>query len=253
MTALAGQYEFACQYHDRTESTNDDAFAWYRQHRNNVVVLTETQTAGRGRQGREWFSPYARNLYCSIGIELAVKERHLGLLSLYSGLNLCHSLHQLGYPAVRLKWPNDLLVNRNKLGGILVEVKPLGEKRHLAVIGFGINVLMTEEELAEIAQPSASLVQVDAAIPDRNKLLQQLLTSLLPALNNYAANHLDDLGEQFAAVDAFAGELVEITSANGQVRGLNHGINDQGQLRLQTDQGMETFSSGEISMRAGQA
>ncbi len=249
---LTSQFGFACQYHDRTASTNDDVINWYRQHGSKVVVFAETQSAGRGRRGREWVSPYASNIYCSIGIELSINDRQLALLSLYTGLNLCRSLHQIGYPQVRLKWPNDLLIDRKKLGGILVEVKPLDDGRRLLVIGFGINVLMSEEELAEIGQPSASLAQYDAANPDRTKTLEQLLESLLPALNRYSDNQLSEIVREFALQDAYAGELVEVTVEEVQHRGVNHGINELGQLCLQTDEGMMYYSVGELSLRLSQ-
>lgn len=252
IAALAAEYQFACQYHERTNSTNDDAFTWFSQHGSNVVVLAETQAAGRGRRGREWVSPYARNIYCSIGIKLAISDRQLALLSLFTGLKLCRSLHQAGYQQVRLKWPNDLLIGRSKLGGVLVEVKPLDEKRHLVVIGFGINVLMSEEELADIGQPSASLLQIDAGNPDRTKILVQLLGALLPALNRYPQNQLSEITREFQLQDAYAGELVEISLEDGQTRGINHGINALGQLCLQTDEGMQFYSVGELSLRLAQ-
>lgn len=252
LQALATEHGFACQYHDSTASTNDDAFAWCQQHAGNVVVLAETQSAGRGRRGREWLSPYASNLYCSIGIELEINDRQLALLSLFTGIKLCRALHQLGYQQVGLKWPNDLLIERRKLGGILVELKPLQDKKRLVVIGFGLNVLMSEEELAEIGQPSISLSQIDSGIPDRSRILQRLLHELLPALNRYAENQLTEITREFALQDIYAGELIEVTTENEQRRGINHGINELGQLCLQTDEGMEYYSAGEISLRASQ-
>ncbi len=253
IAALARQHEFDCQYLERTDSTNDDAVDWFRQQGSNVVVIAETQSAGRGRRGREWVSPYARNLYCSVAIELSISERQLALLSLYTGLNLCRSLHQMGYQPVRLKWPNDLVIERRKLGGILVEVKPLAGGKRLLVIGFGINVLMSEEELADIGQPSASLAQFDASQPDRSLLLERLLDSLLPALNRYPDNQLSEIDREFALQDAYAGELVEVSLEDRLIRGVNHGINELGQLCLQTDEGMEFFPVGELSLRPSQS
>lgn len=108
-------------YRAETGSTNADVLDHYGENRREVVAFSESQSAGRGRRGREWHSPSARNIYCTIGLQKVLPAKHQGLLSIVTGLAICRTLRQQAGAAVRLKWPNDLLAEGRKFGGILIE------------------------------------------------------------------------------------------------------------------------------------
>jgi BirA family biotin operon repressor/biotin-[acetyl-CoA-carboxylase] ligase len=117
---VAERHGFDWHYRHDTGSTNADVMHYQQQHQREVVAVSESQSAGRGRRGREWLSPFARNIYCTIGITKEIPASSQGLLSMVTGLALCRALEQTAAAMVSLKWPNDLLFEGRKLGGILI-------------------------------------------------------------------------------------------------------------------------------------
>ena len=115
--ALA-QLGFDCCYRQQTDSTNADVLQYFQQHQRQVIAVSESQSAGRGRRGRQWLSPFAQNIYCTIGIVKSLPASRQGLLSIVTGIALCRALRELLNIDISLKWPNDLLFQGAKLGGI---------------------------------------------------------------------------------------------------------------------------------------
>ena len=115
-------------YLHNTASTNADVLEYHDLHQREVVAFSEAQSAGRGRRGRQWLSPFARNIYCTIGIAKDIPANRQGLLSIVTGLALCRALQQSADAEISLKWPNDVLCDGRKLGGILIESRPLGNE-----------------------------------------------------------------------------------------------------------------------------
>jgi len=107
-------------YLDECESTNIECM---QQAVHNTIVIAESQSAGRGRRGRQWYSPVEQNIYCSIGLNKTIKAEYLGLISLQVAVCIVNVLREQGYSEVGLKWPNDILCQGKKLGGILIETK----------------------------------------------------------------------------------------------------------------------------------
>ena len=239
------------RYSLETGSTNVDVLAHYDEFQREVVAFSETQNAGRGRRGRQWHSPYASNIYCTVGILKALPANRQGLLSIVTGLALCHALRQSADASVSLKWPNDLLFDGRKLGGILIESRPHDAERFFFAIGFGLNVFMQAPELAEIEQPAASLDQVSGRVLDRTELLSAAIDGVVRAVRAFDPEDVEPVITEFEAFDAFFGQEVELTSANASVRGINRGIAPDGQLRLETEAGEALHSSAEISLRPG--
>ena len=244
-------YDLDWRYSLETDSTNVDVLAHYDEYRREVVAFSETQNAGRGRRGRQWHSPYASNIYCTVGIFKALPANRQGLLSIVTGLALCHALRQSADASVSLKWPNDLLFDGRKLGGILIESRPHDAERFFFAIGFGLNVFMQAPELAEIAQPAASLDQVSDRVLDRTELLSAAIEGVVQAVRVFDPDDVEPVIAEFEAFDAYFGQEVEVTSASASVRGINRGLAPDGQLRLETENGEVLHSSAEISLRPG--
>ncbi|RPD87715.1 bifunctional biotin--[acetyl-CoA-carboxylase] ligase/biotin operon repressor BirA [Luteimonas sp. 100069] len=218
------------------------------------VLLAERQTGGRGRRGREWQSPLGAHLYLSLQRGFEGGLARLGGLSLVAGVAAVEAIHGLGIGAVRLKWPNDLVVagadGVRKLGGILVE----GGGEHAgparAVLGIGINVRMPEAQAALIDQPWTDLTRCGgSAVPTRDSLAAAVLGAWLPALDLFDREGLAPFRERYARIDALSGAEVEIHTEAAPVRGIAAGIADDGALQVEIDGLLRAFHAGEVSVR----
>ncbi len=217
------------------------------------VLLAERQTGGRGRRGRPWASPLAANLYLSVARRFDAGLARLGGLSLVAGIAVVHALHALGLGQVRLKWPNDLVVEQGgglrKLGGILVEGGGEYAGPARAVIGIGLNVRMPPSTGAGIDQPWIDLQALDCAV-SRDGLAAAVLAGLLPALERFDGEGLAPFLPAWAACDALAGRPVRLVAGNAEYRGTALGLATDGALRVRTDEGERAFHAGEVSLRA---
>ena len=178
-------------YRDQTDSTNADVLQHYGEFRREVVAVSETQNAGRGRRGRQWHSPYARNIYCTVGLFKSLPANRQGLLSIVTGMALCRAIEASTAARVELKWPNDLLAGGEKLGGILIESRPHDATSFFFAIGFGINLSMHADEVAAIGQPVTSLDRLTARPPDRNALLSVAIDSVVAAIREFDLNGVE--------------------------------------------------------------
>jgi BirA family biotin operon repressor/biotin-[acetyl-CoA-carboxylase] ligase len=237
-------------YRHNTESTNADVLQYQQQFQREVVAVSEAQSAGRGRLGREWLSPFACNIYCTIGITKEIPASSQGLLSIVTGLALCRALGQSAGITMGLKWPNDLLFEGRKLGGILIESRSLEEGRFYFAIGFGLNVFMSDAELAEIPQPVTSLARIATVEVDRTQVLTTATDQVIHSIRAFDHNAAQELVTEFAQLDVYHDREIDVIVGGETIRGINRGITPGGQLRLETEQGIEIHSAGEISLKA---
>ena len=204
-----------------------------------LVLLAERQTGGRGRRGRVWASPLAAHLYLSLARTFGGGLARLGGLSLVAGIAAVEALQGLGHAAVRLKWPNDLVVvdrtGLRKLGGLLIEGGGEYAGPARAVIGLGLNVRM----------PAAA-----AATALRDTVAAAVLARLLPALDEFDRFGLDPFLDRYAVFDALAGQPVSVHGADARHDGVALGLADDGALRVRLGDGEERrFHAGEVSVR----
>ena len=214
------------------------------------VLLAEHQTGGRGRRGRQWVSPFAQNLYCSILWRFTDVQHGLGGLSLAVGIAVVQALESMGLLGVELKWPNDLLYNGRKLAGILLEMTgdPTGSG-HL-VIGVGINVAMSKGDVsADIDQPWTDLQQISDLDICRDHLAINLLQQIGEIIEIYQASGLQSLVGRWNELDAMHGRIVTISGPAGVTHGIAKGIDESGALLLQQGDTTNRIHSGEVSFR----
>jgi BirA family biotin operon repressor/biotin-[acetyl-CoA-carboxylase] ligase len=207
-----------------------------------TLVVAQEQTGGRGREGRSWVSPPGAGLYASLLIE--VPDRDLVQnLPLAVGVGLCVALRDLGARECALKWPNDLVVEGRKLGGMLIEVVTSGEAPPVAIIGFGINLAGEHETLKGLG--ATSLEALIEEPPDLVELTAAVVRSLLGALNR-----MDDtakLVDEYSALVAHQeGDELTWQQNGSRVRGRYAGVDERGFLRLDTDQGTVVVAAGEV-------
>jgi len=237
------------------DSTNSELLRRATPARGAAVLLAERQTGGRGRRGRVWASPLAAHLYLSLARSFGGGLARLGGLSLVAGIAAAEALHTLGFHAVRLKWPNDLVAldgdGLRKLGGLLVEGGGEYAGPARAVVGLGLNVRMPAAAAAQIDQPWCDLAALAGAQPpSRSAVVAALLDSLLPALDEFDAQGLAPFLDRYAAFDALAGQTVGVLGSDAEHRGTALGLADDGALRVRLDDGEERrFHAGEVSVR----
>jgi len=222
---------------ERCPSTNDLAL----QSSLPVLIAAEAQTAGRGRRGRRWHSAPGAGITFSLGRRVRRPVRELAALSLVAGVAAARALHALGVHAARLKWPNDLVVDGAKLGGILVETRNGGH----AAIGVGINCRRDETLEIRVRRQVAFLSEYCTV--SRNVVIQKIGAALLEALDGFEKHGLEPLRAEWEAMDAHAGQKLRVRLADGRMlSGIASGLAPDGSLQLHTKRGMRAVTSGRV-------
>lgn len=228
-----------------TQSTNDDAKRGAREGAaHGTVWLADWQEAGRGRQGRSFSSPAGENVLMSILVRGRFAPRFTPLAALVSGLATRYAVATL-LPGrtVQVKWPNDVLLDRCKIAGILVEAQSRGSALDSLVIGIGVNV-HTRRFPEEIAARATSIA-LAGGVADRAQLVLELLAYLDRHLETVLTSGLGALQAELARYDALLGQRVESESGAG----LAEGIDDEGRLLVRDDAGnSHAWSSGEVHL-----
>jgi len=214
------------------------------------VVAAEQQSAGRGRRGRTWVSPYARNIYCSAIWEFDGGAAALEGLSLAVGVAVARALASVGVKDVGLKWPNDVVWAGRKLAGILLEMTGDAAGRCQVIVGIGINVSMAGAASAtSIDQPWVDVQTAVGGTASRNQLLASLLSELLPALAEFEQFGFSRFHEVWSGLDCLAAKDVAVHLGESIVMGTAAGVNQTGALMVDTPMGRQIFHGGEVSLR----
>lgn len=210
-----------------------------------TIIVAGEQTAGHGRMGRSW-TPLPGALAVSVIVPWPAGPERVRL-PVRAGIALARGLSRAFALDVRLKWPNDLLVNRRKLGGILVEARANDEGEGWAVVGVGLNVRGTRKDLDVRGLRDATSLE-DAGVAAAKLAGVAPLSALLDILDvPLGEAGKDPLEEAFAAVSAHApGDAMSVMDAGRSVSGVFRGVNADGALRLSTGRGEETIVSGDV-------
>lgn len=214
------------------------------------ICMAEKQTAGKGRRGRQWVSPFGHNLYLTMLREFTSGASGLDGLSLVIGMALVAALQEWGFSELGLKWPNDVLWQDQKLAGILIEISGDVAGNCQVVIGVGLNLKQNAVTMSAVTQPWTSLCQLGFAQHERNRLFGRILDHQLSALDSFQASGFTAFAEAWNSLDVCAGKAVELSSAAGAVCGIGRGVDPNGALLLQTDGGIRRCIGGEVSLRA---
>ncbi|MCJ2378850.1 bifunctional biotin--[acetyl-CoA-carboxylase] ligase/biotin operon repressor BirA [Vibrio sp. ZSDZ34] len=230
------------------DSTNQYLMDQLPELQSGSVCVSEYQAKGRGRRGRQWVSPFGANLYLSMYWRLDAGMAAAMGLSLVVGVAIVEALESLGIDGVKLKWPNDLYYDDKKLAGILVEMSgQAGGAAHL-VIGMGMNLAMSDT-VEGIDQPWTSLSHATSKTIDRNQLVIAFIQAWQNALLDYEMMGLTGFVERWNRHDNFVGRQVKLLMGHRDVEGTLRGIDAQGAVLIETDQGVQAFIGGEISLR----
>ena len=242
------QLAYGLAVHSSLDSTNAEILRQLESNAEPMVVLAEMQTAGRGRRGRSWLSPFAKNVYFSMLRSFQTGVASLDGLSLVVGLALIDVLKSFGLEDAKLKWPNDVLVGNKKLAGILLELS--GDPTGLChvIIGIGVNVNMKNAG-GGIDQPWVAMSQLLDLTVDRNALVVEMVVALEDRLKRFESEGFSAFVDEWNACDAFSEKDVVVTLGEQRILGLAQGVTDKGELLLKTDTGVRVFNGGEVSLR----
>jgi BirA family biotin operon repressor/biotin-[acetyl-CoA-carboxylase] ligase len=225
--------------HDELTSTNAGASRMAEEGApHGTVVLADTQSAGRGRMGRSWFSPPGVNLYFSVILRPEIESSDAPLLSLASAVGVADGVRGFVGRPPTVKWPNDLLYRGRKFCGILLEMSAQGGRVRHVVLGVGINVNITEFP-AELQQTATSL-QLERGTPLRRAaLLASVLNSLEDWIDRLAADGPSPIVEAWLDLADWIGKSIVVNLPDGQVTGVALGIDRSGALQFKGEDGQE--------------
>lgn len=230
------------------DSTNQYLLERMHEMESGAACIAEYQQAGRGRRGRQWFSPFGANLYMSMYWRLEQGPAAAMGLSLVIGIIMAETLRSLGADDVRVKWPNDIYLNDRKLAGILVELTGKTGDAAQIVIGAGINLAMRTADASQINQGWINLQEAGVTV-NRNELAARLINSLREALPLFEQEGLIPFVARWAALDNFINRPVKLLIGEREVHGIARGVDSQGGLLLEQDGEIKAWVGGEISLR----
>jgi BirA family biotin operon repressor/biotin-[acetyl-CoA-carboxylase] ligase len=249
------------RYYERIDSTNTAAARWAEAGAPDLsLVVADEQTAGRGRLGRRWFTPPGAALAFSLLLDLQVgtassavlPERRVPALTALGAVAVSCALRHLYDLSPEIKWPNDVLLKRRKVAGVLVETHWQGESPTSAVLGIGINVATSSiPQETDLLYPAACVQAVLGRPVDRWVLLHAVLEELLAWRSRLSSKEfLQTWNDQLA----FKGEWVQVGRADLSGSSLNEGtvigLSPDGCLQLRTSSGnVATIQSGELTLR----
>lgn len=236
--------------HWRLDSTSSECLRRADELPDRSFVFADWQDAGRGRRGRKWLSPPATNLQFSCLKRFSGGYASLSGLSLAVGVAAVTALKDCGVGGIGLKWPNDLVHDDAKLGGVLVELGGEFMGPCHAVIGIGINVRVPEAMRHALDRPCTDLASLrGAGAPPRNVLAAAMVARLTEALDAFDAEGFAAFADAWAGLDALAGRVVRIDDPRGAFEGTAAGVDARGALRVRCEGGLRRVDSAEVTVR----
>lgn len=216
----------------------------------NLVCVAEEQTAGRGRLGRRWVSPFAENIYVSLLWHFDFPLSALAGLNIVVGVSVAEAIRvAAGVNGIQLKWPNDIYWQGRKLGGILIEVCADVRDHCAVVIGIGLNVSMSDVEGKSIEKPWGNLAEATSSALSRNTIIGTLIDTLIVNLIQLQKHGAASFVKKWNTLDYLAGKPTRVQSGPTVVQGVAVGVNELGQLLLKQNDGSQlTVGAGEASV-----
>lgn len=212
------------------------------------VVIAEHQTAGRGQYGKKWVSEKNKGLWMSLAFNIK-KEPRLTQLSLLVGHIVAKKLLALGVKNIGLKWPNDLIIEGQKLGGILIDSVAYKRDYLKVIIGLGINISLpskTNEVFSGDDLKPIALGTMMNKVPALNFLAAQCIESMYHAIEEFQQKNFSILSKEWAEFDLLYGQQVIVKTLNEKLEGLAQGISSEGELLVLNTEGLHHVASGSV-------
>lgn len=213
------------------------------------VCLAEFQSAGRGRRGRQWISPFGSQIYLSMYWYLEQGLSAAMGLSLVAALAVSDAIYESTNIKVQLKWPNDIYLDGVKLAGILIDLEGQALEPSHSVIGIGLNLNMPAKSAVKIDQKWTDLQSHFKTVIDRNDLSAKLIHHLLKRLQQYQNEGLSTMLNEWHAQDFYLDKQVMLMTGERVTQGICRGVNNQGALMLEINGQIKPIYGGEVSLR----
>jgi BirA family biotin operon repressor/biotin-[acetyl-CoA-carboxylase] ligase len=247
---LRGTPQLVCL--DRVDSTNSEAERRLAAGEPMPqVIIAREQTQGRGRLGRVWYSPPGGNLYVSFAFRPQLEPSRLQDFTLWMGLNVCELVRNFCRISPSLKWPNDLLIDGRKAGGMLTEARIDADQVRELVFGLGLNVNGRASALpADLRRNVISLAEATGAALDLNRLAAALIGRISSAYAQFVdGSYREKHADLWQRYDILRGQAVTVIQGDRTVRGTAMGIDDESSLIVKLDSGRtERFRAGEVTL-----
>ncbi|MCH7425083.1 bifunctional biotin--[acetyl-CoA-carboxylase] ligase/biotin operon repressor BirA [Shewanella xiamenensis] len=238
-----------CFYFDEIPSTNGFMLSHTSELKSGDVCVAEYQSAGRGRRGRIWVSPYGHHLYFSQFWSFPQGMAQAMGLSLVVACSLVEVLKSFGVDNIGVKWPNDIYLNYKKLAGILIEMSGQADSECQLIIGIGVNMAMSEDQGKGIDQPWSDLSSL-TDMPNKTDLVIALHKQLKRDIQLFEREGLAAFKTRWQQADLFHGKEIRLLMGENHVDGICRGIDEQGAVLLEAADGIQAYIGGEISLRA---
>jgi BirA family biotin operon repressor/biotin-[acetyl-CoA-carboxylase] ligase len=218
------------------------------------AVIAEYQSGGRGRQGRQWLSPFGSGLCLSVDWCFDVVPKDLPALSLASGVAVIRALRRLQPKGLGLKWPNDIIAEGGKLGGLLVDVHGESGGPISVIIGLGINIEISEQLVTDLSRedglpPTGLKKLVSGKQVSRNAVAADIISEFHEMLKTFAETGFEQFVDEWRASDRLHGEEVAVRIGTKMHRGAAAGISPNGALLLIENGQTREIVSGEVTLR----
>lgn len=247
LTEVFGQKNYF--YYLELDSTNNLAKVLAsKEYPEGTVVVAEMQTAGRGRRGRNWYSPAKQGIYLSVILRPLIPLREISRISLLAGVAVAETLTERMNLQPCIKWPNDILINQRKIAGILSEVVSRMNSIEYLVLGIGLNINNHIEDFPEdfVTSPTSALAESKCSY-SRSKILQGLLSRLEYHYQQMLAGNFYHTLEKAKSMSIVIGKEVRLDTINGVVAGQAIDLDDNGFLLVRDQLGViNRVMSGEI-------
>jgi BirA family biotin operon repressor/biotin-[acetyl-CoA-carboxylase] ligase len=231
-----------------TKSTNKDAIDIAGESPEGTIVIAENQTGGRGRRGRSWVSPFGKGIYCSIILKPQIPVFKVPRLTILAGVAAGAALKKRGI-AVKLKWPNDIMVNGKKIGGILSEMFVEGEEIKHVIIGIGLNVNTTKKEFPqEIKDTAGSILTETGTAASRRDILKEIIFEFNRRYEGFikAGGELGDIRDEWDRMAYGKDQFVMITTGKEREKGRIIGLREDGVLLAEINGVIREIYAGEV-------
>lgn len=233
-------------------STNDVALdiAKKRNDSEGLVIVADSQTQGKGRLGREWVSPPGVNLYFSVILKPDIPPAEAPLITLAAAVASASVLRTWKAVPARIKWPNDIMINGKKAGGILTEMRTSAGRIDTVVLGIGLNVNMRLDNLPEEIRSATTTLEIEKGAPsDRLGILGGLLAGLDNAYKNLLNGNKRALINGWLSLNCTIGNRIIVRDRGVTITGTAENIGQHGELIVRLDSGgTQVINAGDVTI-----
>ncbi len=214
-----------------------------------LLIICDDQTAGKGRLGRSWQAEKNRGIYMSMVLYPDIMPTEIPQITLVTGIAVMRAINNVTGLKTQIKWPNDIIINGKKLAGILAEMSAEMEKVNYVVIGIGINVNMKSFE-GELKEKATSLYIETGKRFKRSLIINEFVKEFEICYNEFCKNGFTPFVKEYNENCANAGKAVKTVGGRTNIEGISKGVNEKGEILIETDKGLTAVMAGEVSIRS---